>query len=373
MTRASRRPTARMAALSSLLVSLTAACGHSDAFTTPDSRSDGPFADATPIRLTYATTADLDPAWIPGGAALAYSYQRPESREGDWCVGFLPVGGGAIAREVCARGLLEADSVTTLEMVAIAPAGDLAYVRSSRPAFSGQGGERALVAATVENPLATQVLRTLPFTGTGGMYVAIGRPAWIGPGQLAFPGFVQAVVEPCPGCDPSLITYPRNLFRLATANPGVVEVIPGTDFATSVSAGESPDVIYYTIANDSRIHRRVLSTGATETAYDFGAEGIARDVHYSNGRIAAIVGGVVSVIPAVEGPLQSNGPGKLFIIDAGTGVSMPDPRDNFMYMSPALSESGEGLAAVRFDVAISPISGSIAVFSTGDIVRFGVD
>ena len=379
MTRASRRSSSRIVAPSSLaLLVLAAACGHSDAFTTPNPHSSGPFSTGVPVRLTLAATPDLDPAWLPGGASLAYSYQRPESAEGDWCIGYLPVVGGAIAREVCDYGLHQADSTTILGAPAISASGYIAYQRSASARFGGLVN-RAVVFAPVDNPLATQVARTIPFSGPDGLYVSIGRHAWIGLDDLAFPGIVEAVVTPCPGCDPFVVAYPRNLLRVSVSNRDAVTVIPHTDYATSVSGGESSDVIYYTLADDSRIYHQTLSTGEVRVVHDFGTAGIARDVHYSNGRIAVIVGGSVTVIHDVAGPLQLSGPGRLLIVDPGLAeATEPDPRPDFMYTSPALSETGEGLAAVQFSVSVNldPITGlplSVEVVSSGDVVRFGAD
>ena len=375
MTRASRRSSFRTDALAPLLVTALAACGHTDAFTTPDSHSAGPFANGTPVRLTYARTADLDPVWLPGAAAIAYSYEPGERKEGDRCIGFLPATGGAIAREICDESAVQADSTTTFVAPAVSASGGLAYLRSSWRAGGPQNHELTLVVATVDNPSATTVVRSIPFQGDGHFYAGIGRPVWIGDGDLAFAGIVQAVVLPCPAnpdCAPVAISYPQHLLRLSPASPGVVSVIPGTEFATSVSGGETADVIYYTIANDTRILRQELSTGAVRSVHDFGPGRIPREVHYSNGRIAAIVGGFVSVLVDPLGPLQNSGPGNLVVVDLAIGnEEVPDASAAAMYQQPALSPSGEGLVAVRFDVESS--GPGLTIVTTGDVVRFGAD
>ena len=375
MTRTSLRSFASAIALPPLLTLLSAACGHTDAFTTPESHSSGPFANGTPVRLTFAATADLEPTWLPGGAAIAYSYQRPDRREGDRCIGLMPASGGAIARQVCGESAFQSDSITTFTMPTVSALGEIAYVRSSRPAATGQSGETNLVVATVESPAAATVVRSLPFQGPEQFYAGIGRPAWIADGELAFPGIVESVVLPCPGdpeCSPVLIAYPRHLLRLSTSAPGTVTVIPGTDFATSVTGGEVSGVIHYTVANDTRIFRQDLSTGAVRPVHDFGPAGIPRELSFANGRIAAIVGGNVNVLIDPLGPLQTSGPGHLVVVDLATGAEeVPDAAPLVRYQQPALSPTGEGLAAVRFDVAVS--GAGVVVLTTGDIVRFGAD
>src|SRR5204863_9312815 len=68
---------------------------------------------------------------------------------------------------------------------------------------------------------------------------------------------------------------------------------PGTRFASAVAAGESADIISYTLGGDARVYRRVLSTGTVSVAHDFGT-GIARDVQVVGARLIAVVGGDVS-------------------------------------------------------------------------------
>jgi len=375
MTRTSVRSFASAIALPPLLALLAAACGHTDAFTTPESHSSGPFANGAPVRLTFAATADLEPAWLPGGAAIAYSYQRADRREGDRCIGLMPASGGAIARQVCGGSAFESDSITTFSMPTVSALGEIAYLRSSRPAATGQSGETSLVVAMVESPSPATVVRSVPFQGSEQFYAAIGRPAWIAAGELAFPGIVESVVLPCPGnpqCAPVLIAYSRHLLRLSTSAPGAVSVIPGTDFATSVTGGEAGGVIHYTVANDTRIFRQDLATGAVRPVHDFGPAGIPRELSFANGRIAAIVGGSVTVLLDSIGPLQTSGPGHLIVVDLATGAEeVPDASAMVQYQQPALSPTGEGLAAVRFDVTVS--GGDVVALTTGDIVRFGAD
>ena len=77
-------------------------------------------------------------------------------------------------------------------------------------------------------------------------------------------------------------------------------VLPGTDFASGVSPGPTSDEVYYTLNGDTRVYRRVLSTGDQSVVHDFGPAGIARDVHVAGGRLTAVVGGRVNVVPDAE-------------------------------------------------------------------------
>jgi hypothetical protein len=90
---------------------------------------------------------------------------------------------------------------------------------------------------------------------------------------------------------------------------GVPAAVPGTDLASGVSPGASADEVFYTIGGDTRVFHRVLSSGEVSVAHDFGAAGIARDVHVVGRRLVAVVGGHVAFgVDPVLGPTQISPP-----------------------------------------------------------------
>src|SRR6185437_12208755 len=101
--------------------------------------------------------------------------------------------------------------------------------------------------------------------------------------------------EPCRTCETDTIATGLWVALLDVSAPGMPPVaVPGTDFASGVSPGASEDEIYYTLGGDTRVFRRVLSSGDVSVAHDFGPAGIARDVDVAGGRLTAIVGGRVA-------------------------------------------------------------------------------
>src|SRR5690348_2715089 len=99
--------------------------------------------------------------------------------------------------------------------------------------------------------------------------------------------------------------------------------LPGTDFASGVSPGASSDEIYFTVAGDSRVFRRTVSTGETAVAHDFGSAGIARDVDVAGGRLAAVVGGRVGVATDPQlGTFQSDNGGIVHVVDLASGADV---------------------------------------------------
>jgi len=330
-----------------------AACSHSEPFTAPDTDTDAPFAEAEPARLTYADGAETEPTWLPDGSAFVYSFDRLGTSEGDRCLTTMPATGGTIEREFCnatAQDEFLADVYATPSVL-----GDstLAFLYT---AAVGQGvpATKGLYVAPYQDPDAKRALRSLPFTGPNGtLYASVASVTWLSPDRIGFIGITETTVLPCPTCDAVVVAYGSHLLVIAPSDPSAIVLVPGVAFPTSITAGETDDIIYYTLAADTRIYRRILSTGATSTIYDFATDGIVRDLHYSAGRIAAIVGGQVSVLNDPVGPLQQSGPGRLFVVTIATETAQPVAGSPFsaLYQNPAISPDGSAIVAEGYGPA----------------------
>ena len=128
--------------------------------------------------------------------------------------------------------------------------------------------------------------------------------------------------------------------------PGSLPVlIPGTDYASGVAPGASPGEIYYTLGGDTRVYRRVLATGEVSVLYDFGAAGIARDVHAVGNRFTAIVGGhVIFSVDPLFGPVQWDSGGLIHVVDLSTGTDMLVAGPG-LFRHPALAPNGDRVVA----------------------------
>jgi hypothetical protein len=139
-----------------------------------------------------------------------------------------------------------------------------------------------------------------------------------------------------------------------SAAGATVSALPGTDLASGVSRGPTDDEVYYTLGGDSRVFHRVLSSGATDVAYDFGPAGIARDVDAAAGRLAAVVGGRVafSVDPEL-GPTQWDSGGVVHVVDllSGADAVLEGPG---LFRRPALSPAGTEVVAEGYPLIIVP-------------------
>ena len=152
-------------------------------------------------------------------------------------------------------------------------------------------------------------------------------------------------------------------------------VIPGTDFASSVSPGLAQDEVFYTVGGDSRVFRINLSTGDGGVVYDFGSAGVARDVHVAGNRMAAIVGGRVAFgVDPLLGPTQRDSGGVVHVVDLGTGADQALDIPTLLFRRPTLSPAGDHIAAEGYPLIIVTVGDGVrdtTVSKSGDIYLFG--
>jgi hypothetical protein len=204
---------------------------------------------------------------------------------------------------------------------------------------------------------------------------------WQNASRLVFLASQVLYRVPCQFCQYDTIVSGLDVGVLDLSPAGAsVSVLPGTDLATGVSPGPSEDEVYFTLAGDSRVYRRLLSSGATDVVYDFGAAGVARDVHVAAGRVAAVVGGRVafSIDPDL-GPTQWDSGGILHVVTLASGadVALDGPG---LFRRPALSPDGTRLVAEGYPLTITetrdPVTGALITADTtvarvGDLYLFG--
>jgi hypothetical protein len=162
---------------------------------------------------------------------------------------------------------------------------------------------------------------------------------WLGQDSLIFVG--QGVVK-------STNDNVSTGFEIVTLDPSLgaagLAGVPGTQWASSVAVGGNSDTLYFTIGGDSMVYRRVRSTGVTDTIFNFGALGIARDVQVRGGRLTAVVGGAVTWGPhASLGMAQYDGGGPIYAVDlpAGPATIVTFPFDRYRF--PTLAPDGSAV------------------------------
>jgi hypothetical protein len=359
------------------------ACGHTEPFTPGSLDNDLPFNPAPPVQLTLNLGPDRHPAWLPDGSAILYSSQQLDTEDRDVCLGLLPPTGGKQRARTCTFAVNGNRRTESLEPAAAGADGRLTYLAGVSEINGASPLTQTMVLARVSDPLATTPLLSVPYTIPGRpAHLGISQLHWLSSDRLLYLGETVILFRPCEICQRDTLRSGLDAVLLRLDGTGAApEAIPGTDNASGVSPGGSTDEIYFTVNGDTRIFRRILSTGEVTVAHDFGGAGIARDVHVSGDRLTAVVGGRVhfAIDPAL-GPFQWDSGGIVHVVGLsdGSDVSLTDPNGLGLYRRPRLSPSGTELVVERFPLILLEVvepDGSIGVDTlvsrNGDLYLFG--
>jgi hypothetical protein len=364
----------RSARLALLVLGLVG-CGHSDPFGAEHFDTDQPFNPTPPIRLTLNRGPDRGAAWLPGGSSIAYSTQLLDSRDHDVCLAVLAATGGRQTALTCQ--LVPAGEQLTEAIESPAPVSDgrLAFAVASSAIASQVPLTQFLALGTVSQPTDYQTLRSLPYSSTSGRFIGgISQLHWLDQQRLLYLAEVVSTRLPCSGCPIDTVRSGLEAHIVSVDVPGSLDVVPGSDFASGVSPGSSGDEVYYTLGGDSRIYRRVLSSGEVTTAYDFGATGIARDVDVVGSTLTAVVGGRVafSTDPSL-GPVQWDSGGTLHVVDLTDGSDIPIDGPG-LFRRPRLSPDATQVVAEVYPLIITVLlegTADTTVGRNGDLYVVG--
>jgi WD40-like Beta Propeller Repeat len=326
-------------------------CGHTEPFGERSYDTDQPFNPSPPVQLTLNRGHDRRAAWLPDGSGIVYSTQHPGVSDRDICLAELPPTGGRQLSLICNLSPTGEDLTEAVESAAPGPDGRLAFYRASSRVGALVPERQGLDLGTRTDPAGGTTLLTIPYTVPGGRtHTGISQLRWLSPTQLVFLGEVVNVASPCPGCPQDTLRSGRDAVLLQLTAGAPPQAIPGTENASGISPGNSEDEIYYTLGGDTRVYHRRLSTGEVSVIHDFGASGIARDVHVVGTRMTAVVGGRVhfTVDPGF-GPTQWDSGGIVHVVNLENGSDIPahDPDDPGLYRRPQLSPDGSRIVAER--------------------------
>jgi hypothetical protein len=276
---------------------LSAACDHAQPFGPADLGANQPSSAAFPRRLTFNPADDRQPAWLPDGSGILYSFglDRPDH---DRCLGLLPAEGGRRTWTAChTPATLDADSTNVLMDPAAGPDGLLAYVRVGSAVDAISPNSTELIVATLADPLPGRVVLSFPYTAPDSVvHTTLADLRWVDAHTLVY--VAELAVFGYNPVDTTVV--PLSVVRLdLSASPPAVTVLPGTGGATSVAV-DTTGAIYYTLPGDSRIYR-FRAGAAPDTVYDFGAAGAATGVTIGGGRLAALAGGVLYRVTLASG------------------------------------------------------------------------
>jgi hypothetical protein len=357
--------------LALLAALILAACEHTPtgSWALPER---GPRDFANPQRVTFNPGRDTRPAWLPDGTGFFYTLERT-GQDRDHCLGLMPFGGGGLREEICDRSVGGGDSTTTLESAAAAPDGRLAYMWTVSERDDLAPVRREIRLATRQRPAFGTTLVSLPYAPTPGRaHIIATRLQWASPVTIVYLGMRVVYYRPpfCPTCPTDTLVAGEQAVVLDVAGGGRT-LIPGTELATSIALAGG-DTLYYTLPQDARVFRRVLSTGETGVAYDFGAPRITRDVAVAGTRLVAVIGGRTRVITpdAALPPMQIDDGGEVWFVDLALGGATRVAGSPIqLFKGVALAPDGRRGVAEGYRVLVSPPADS-TVERAGDLWLF---
>ena len=350
-------------------------CGHTEPFSPAPTGGDQPFDAGPPARLTLNQGPDRGAAWIPDGSGILYSAQQLGRLDGDVCLALIPPGGGSQRQLTCDLTPTGSDSTDAFESPAVALDGRLAFVEVGSRIRAITPGSSAISVGSLITPTSRTRLQPLPYTlPAGPLHSGASQLRWLTPDLLLYLGERVDYNRRCDTCvEWDTITTGVDIVSLNVSQPGSIpQRIPGTENASGVSVGGTTDEIYYTLTGDSRVYRRTISTGEVGIAHDFGAAGMARDVHVVGTRMAAVVGGRVAYgIDPAFGPTQWDSGGVLHVVDieSGSDVALDGPG---LFRRPQISPSGSGLVVEIYPLVIGNNPPDTLVSRRGDLYLYGL-
>ena len=361
-----------------------AACGHTEPFAPRNFNTDQPFNPSPPVQLTLNQGPDRRAGWLPDGSAILYSSQEWETEDKDVCLAVLPPTGGRQRARTCTFSINGDDLTESLESGSAQSDGRLAYVAAVSEIDALGPSNETLVLSSLADPVTRSPLLSIPYTIPGRrVHRGISQLRWLGPDRLLYLGEAVILSTPCQFCQMDTLRSGLDAVTLSVGGaPGAPQAIAGTDNASGVSPGSTPDEIYYTLNGDGRVYRQILSTGDVVVAHDFGAAGIARDVHLTGNRLTAVVGGRVHFAnDPLLGPTQWDSGGIVHVVDLsnGTDTQLSGLTPLELYRRPQLSPGGTELVVERYPLNLFEVrapDGSLirvdtVVTRAGDLYLFG--
>jgi hypothetical protein len=358
-----------------------AGCKHTEPVGGPGPPDhDQPFDPTPPVRLTFNLGQDRRAAWLPDGSGILYSTEPPGSDDNDICLALLPPTGGRQRSLICELSSPGQTLTEAIESAAPAADGRLAFVAAASSVEARLPIRQGLAYGSLADPAAHTILVEIPYTIPGKRtHSGVSQVRWQDSTRLLYLGEAVNVMRPCDICEMDTLRSGLDAVTLRVDGSGAIpQAIPGTDNASGVSPGGDEDEVYYTLGGDTRVYRQRLSTGEVALVYDFGAAGIARDVHVVGSRMAAVVGGRVHFIidDPRFGSTQWDSGGIVHVVNFqdGNDLMIQGPATPGLFRRPQLSPTGAALVAELYPLIITEIPGlptDTSVSRLADLYLFG--
>ncbi|MEP7324440.1 MAG: hypothetical protein ABI836_00705 [Gemmatimonadota bacterium] len=325
-----------------IAVTAVQGCDHSQPFDSPPRTPLGPWSSGSIRRLTFNPGDDRTPSWLPDGSGIIYSSEREDRRDHDRCLNILPPLGGTVMQSICPTNPNQDDSTNLLESPAVSPEGRIFYHEVTSWIGQQKLGSTGLRLGLATDPVnANQVLQ-LPYTAPDGqIHSSIRSPAWTGPNTLVY--LAELLFYEGSTFLPDTFFTGLAVVQLdVSGDTPVLQLVPGTNDASSAAVPEGPGVIYYTIGGDSVVYRRDLVAGTVTSVHNFGSGNIARDVTVRGNHLVAVVGRSVVWQYELDHSryIQRDEGGDLHFLNLQTGQETIFATDTTLFRHPVLSPGG---------------------------------
>lgn len=355
------------------LLMMMVACDHAAPFTPEVPAAPGLFEPGNPARLTLSGADDRTASWLPDGSAFLYSSEELEGPpDHDRCLRVMPSTGGTVSCSVCEWRGGHADSTDVFQSPVVSPGGRLLYLRAVSRIGNQKSPRMELALATLDAPIPAKVLTPVPyFASSGKTHLFVASPAWLDDEHFVY--LAQYLWYQGSTFYPDTFATGLEIVHGAVSgDAATLSVVPGTEEASSVSAGDLPGTIIATFGGDSKVYRVELATGTRTVVWDFGAAGIARDAQVAGGKLVAIVGRSVlyQFEDAHQQFVQRDEGGDLHVVDLETGATQVFTYAETLFRRPALAPDGSRLvveASPFAPVHVGPLSDYNALNHRGDL------
>lgn len=258
-------------------IAVLAACSHSDAFTTPETRVETPLAPGTVAQLTYNLRADRMPVASPDAGAVLYQFETGDA-DRDTCLGALPLGGGTRLGEWCAVDGQEATRADLFAAGALTANGTLAYTQHSSLVFAPIPNAGALyVAANGDQTRRVKVADLLR------LYPGIPSPVdflfgltWSGPDELSALATTANIARACNTCAWDTTYVGQAVVRLRTSTPNQLDIVALVPGASQLVF--DPTVRRFAFLREGDVWTLPATGGTPALAYSLSADPAGRPV-----------------------------------------------------------------------------------------------
>jgi hypothetical protein len=276
------------------LIAAATACSHTDPFTLTLPDTVGPISAAFPRQLTFNPLIDETPS--VHGDTLVFSRRDADRVDGDICLAFLPVEGGRLLREACAKGHAADSTRDAWLYPAISPDGRrIAFVRERGSLRGGPPDERALVVAPIDQPDSAVIVSRRVFPTPSGVTAnGYRKLTWKGNDTVRFLGGSESLVNGELGG-----FVPRGVFVIAAdaADSVFPTAIPELADAAAYDVGPDGSTVFITPADPLAVYRFVADSGAARLV-EFGSSGGTVLLQLTD---VAVADSVIAVIGSYQG------------------------------------------------------------------------